>query len=166
MQDAIALLTTITAERLRRDRLLTRKVTVWLETEYREGTAPELSNRVTDLPVPVSDARLLTVFTCGAVDELYRPSARYRAAGVYCEELTVDDAAVAPELDHAGRRTARPYGAVNRVTGRYPRWHDIVQPSQSVNARHLTSEVEPARHPAHCARRHVPYLTRSVYCIS
>ena len=121
MREAIGLLTTIAADRLRRDRLLTRKVTVWLETEYRDGALPAVRSRTTDLPVPVNDPRLLTVFTCGAVDEVYRPSMRYRAAGVYCEDLTVDDTATAAQIDHTGQRTARPYGAVHRAMGRYPR---------------------------------------------
>ena len=121
LREAITLLTAIAADRLRRDRLLTRTVTVWIETQYQSAERPELSSRLTDLPVPVNDARLLTVFTCGAVEELYRPGSRYRAAGVYCEDLTVDESALATQLDHTGHRTARPYGAVNRIMSRCAR---------------------------------------------
>jgi impB/mucB/samB family C-terminal domain len=121
LRDAVAMLTALAAERLQRDRLLTRQITVWIETQYRDPTGPEVCSRIIDLPVPVSDPRLLTVFTRDAAEELYRPGTRYRAAGVYCEDLTVDEGAVAAQLDNAGRRAARPYGALHRIIARQAR---------------------------------------------
>jgi DNA polymerase V len=123
LREAVTLLTEVAADRLRRNRLLTRKITVWLELNERcPGQPQQLYSRVTDLPVPAEDTRLLALFARGAVDELYLPGAEYRAAGIYYEDLALDERVVAGLLDYvAAERSTRAYTAMSRIVRRYGR---------------------------------------------
>lgn len=119
MREAIALLTALAADRMRRYGAAAGKVTVWMETspECAEPQHRE-QGRAAALPIPIGDARLLALFTRDIVDELYRPGHTYRKAGVSCEELVVDERASA-SFDKAEERVVQLARVMDCIRERY-----------------------------------------------
>lgn len=92
LRESVALLTALAAAQLHDYGAAAGKVTVWLETAPdAPGPQGREQGRSATLPIPVSDPRLLALFTRDVVDEVYHPGVSYQLAGVCCEALVVDD---------------------------------------------------------------------------
>ena len=145
MRQAIALLTTLAAGRLQRDKLLAQKVVVWMERMDGPETLPRITTQILELPVPIASLGVLAAFTHDAAHDLYRPGGRYRQAGVYCEDLSPDYSGPVSRLHDRIDRAAHRDGIIARAGHNLDKYLTRIVPGEASSryASILGTEVLP-----------------------
>ena len=123
LEEALAVYTARAAEKMRRQRLATANLVVFVETNrFKPSDAQYAASHTVRLPVASADTGKLIKAAIAAVDKLYKPGYRYKKAGVILLDLVpatrVSAGLFDPPDDARSRACMRALDALN---GRYGR---------------------------------------------